>query len=395
LLVLQGMRYCKLKRLTVRVLNFALLFPSLLFCFNAFSQYDTLKVASVGDIMFHEFQYQSAQIGNSGKYNFEPSFRHVKPIFKKYDLVIGNLETTLGKPPFSGYPRFCSPDTIAYFLKDANFNLIVTANNHCLDKGAEGLINTNKCLDRQNLPHTGTFVSQEDRDKNYPYIWQKGNFTIAVLNCTYGTNGMPITPPVKANLIDTMQILKDIEKAKLSNPDAIFLAIHWGDEYQLYPNAFQKKIASFAFRNGVDVILGSHPHVLQPLEKQEIMYQGKKKTCYVIYSLGNFISNMRGETPRWRYTEGGIIFTFDMLKNKETNAVSFQRFRYIPVWVWQENERMSGANFQLLPCAKYEHESKNLKLTEYDKRHIKQFLSDTRNHLNNKELDFIEQRLDD
>ncbi|MDW8303148.1 MAG: CapA family protein [Bacteroidia bacterium] len=370
----------------------------LLFCgFKlVFGQYDTLKVASVGDIMFHEAQYQTAQIGNTGKYNFEPSFRHVKPIFKKYDLVIGNLETTLSPtPPFSGYPQFASPDTIAYFLKEANFNFIVTANNHCLDRGPKGLIYTKRALERNHLATTGTFYNQEDRDKNYPFIWQKGNFTIAILNCTYGTNGMPITPPVKTNLIDTVQMLEDLEKAKLSKPDAIILAIHWGEEYQLFPNAFQKKIANFAFRNGVDIILGSHPHVLQPLEKQEVVYQGKKKTCYVIYSLGNFISNMRGETPRWRYTEGGIIFTFEILKHKESGTISFQKLRYIPVWVWQENQGLAGANFQVLPCAKYEFDSKNLRLTDYDKRHIKQFLSDTRKHLDNRKLDFIEQNLDE
>lgn len=356
-----------------------------------YQESDTLTFSVVGDIMFHDFQIQSAHNEAKNTYNFEPSFRHVKPIFKQSDVVLGNLETTMAGPPYSGFPSFCCPDTVAYTLKKAGFNFLVTANNHCLDKGNKSVIRTNQILDRNGIPHTGTFANEEIKKKTHPYIWRYKGFKIAIVNHTYGTNDRPIIAPVKVNLIDTLQMARDLKAAKDSMPDVILMAIHWGDEYMLQPNSKQKAVAKFAFEHGVDMILGAHPHVLQPLQKYDFVYEGKKKTGWVIYSLGNFISNMRGEATRWRYSEGGIIFNFRMVRDKESKQIKFEQFRYIPVWVWVENEKQPNANVQLLPCAKYEKNSFGLKFTEYDTRHIKRFLADTRQHLTNKELGFIEQ----
>jgi poly-gamma-glutamate capsule biosynthesis protein CapA/YwtB (metallophosphatase superfamily) len=202
------------------------------------SAQDTTKVSLLflGDIMQHDSQITDAWDPVSKKYNYDPCFRYVKPYIQAADLAIGNLELTLAGPPYKGYPQFSAPDELLFTLKDAGIDVLVTANNHCVDTGKKGLERTILMLDSLHIPHTGTFVDQVARLNENPLLVEKNGFTLAILNYTYGTNGLPVTSPNIVNLIDTAVMRLDIQKAKSLRPDAIIVFTHWGTEYQSLPS---------------------------------------------------------------------------------------------------------------------------------------------------------------
>ena len=156
----------------------------------------TLRLIFAGDVMGHAPQIASAQIGNTGKYDYKPCFRYIKPIIEQADLAIANLELTLpGKPPYNGYPMFRSPDELAVALKGAGFDILVTANNHANDSRGPGVTNTILTLRDNNFLQTGTFLNARDRSAHYPLMVYKNGFKIALLNYTYDTNGVPTEAP--------------------------------------------------------------------------------------------------------------------------------------------------------------------------------------------------------
>ena len=192
----------------------------------------TLRLLFVGDIMQHSVQIRSAYDPKSGRFDYEPCFRYVSPLFEKADFVIGNLELTLNdKNNYSGYPTFKAPDILAEYLKKAGFDVLLTANNHINDNGKYGLMHTLDLLDSFSLKHTGAFRNEAERTANYPLTLEKKvegiNFRIALLSYTYGTNGMPTYEPNIVNLIDTIQIKLDLQKASKLNADFIIVCMHW------------------------------------------------------------------------------------------------------------------------------------------------------------------------
>ena len=222
-----------------------------------------------------------------------PCFRFIKPLMEQADLAIGNLEVTLNdKKKYTGYPRFRSPDALGYYLKEAGFDFLVTANNHSNDNDLHGVIHTLDTLDGLGFIHTGTFRNVEERAATYPLIVEKEadgtTFKLAFLNYTYGTNGIPTTAPAVVNLIEEEQILKDIEVAKQANPDMIIAVMHWGSEYKLDENSRQQKATKLLWENGVDLVIGAHPHVIEPI-KTDTLYtkdSSRQREVLVAYSLG-------------------------------------------------------------------------------------------------------------
>jgi poly-gamma-glutamate capsule biosynthesis protein CapA/YwtB (metallophosphatase superfamily) len=273
--------------------------------FLSLSAQDTtrLRLLFAGDIMQHDAQITSAFNPAKGTYEYENTFQWIKPWIESADLALGNLEFTLAGKPYKGYPQFSGPDELAFELKKVGFDVLVTANNHSADRYKKGIIRTIDMLDSARVMHTGTFKDSSSRHLNYPLILEKLGFKIALLNYTYGTNGIPVPSPTIVNPIDTTQLKVDFKKARDSAVDAIIVMIHFGDEYQRSPNKFQKKIAALCFREGATMVIGSHPHVIQPLE----FYPEKNQL--VAWSLGNFISNQR---PRYR--NGGLMVRVDLQK---------------------------------------------------------------------------------
>ncbi len=315
------------------------------------SQTDTLRLIFAGDIMGHSPQITSAQVVKNEKYDYEPCFRYIKPILQQADLAIGNLELTLpGKAPYTGYPMFRSPNDLARALKGAGFDILVTANNHSNDSHALGVTNTILTLRDLEFIQTGTFLNQRDRSAHYPLMLYKNGFKIALLNYTYGTNGVPTEAPTIVNLIDKEQISKDLAESIARKPHFIIVVMHWGLEYQLTENAEQRDLAQFLISHGADMVIGSHPHVVQPIRTERAtMADGSEKEALVVYSLGNFISNQ--QQPN---TDGGILFQVDLLKKKGSPAVQIGQYGMIPVWRYIHKPLNGKTTFFAVPIARTE-----------------------------------------
>ena len=289
---------------------------------------EKLKLVFAGDIMGHSTQIKAALLPD-GTYDYHHCFKYVAPILKQADLAIGNLEFTLpGKPPYSGYPQFRSPDAVAVALKDAGFDMMVTANNHSNDAGRTGVENTIRTVRNLGFHQTGTFLDSMDRSLNYPLVIQHGNFKLAFLNYTYGTNGIPTKFPVIVNQLDEKQMAADMEKARGSNPDAIIVMVHWGNEYQLVETSYQRQLAQKLFLWGAKVVIGSHPHVVQSIEqKSQTDSLRKGELTVVAYSLGNFIS---GQIKT--YTDIGAMVEVELEKELPFGSTCITRTQYIPVF---------------------------------------------------------------
>ncbi len=297
---------------------------------------DTLRLLFVGDLMQHQGQINAARTAKG--YDYSTCFEYVKEEISRANLAIANLEVTLGGKPYKGYPAFSAPDEFLTAIHDAGFNVLVTANNHSLDRGRPGLERTIQLIDTLKIPHAGTYINSEAREKEYPLLLEKNGFRIALLNYTYGTNGIPGTPPNIVNYIDTTIIAKDIEAGKALNPDAIIACMHWGIEYQSLPDKEQKFLADWLLRKGVDHVIGSHPHVVQPIEVRTDSLTNDKHL--IVYSLGNFISNMSA-----RRTDGGLMVRMELVKDSTTRLNNCEYSL-----VWTARPMQSGKkNHQLLP----------------------------------------------
>ena len=314
------------------------------FQLHSFGQDTTrLSLLFVGDIMQHDSNIAAAYNPVTGKYDYSECFEYVSPIIRSADLAIGNLELTLAGKPYKGYPQFSAPNELAYELKRIGFDVLVTANNHSVDRGKKGIERTIDVLDTISMIHTGTFKDSIARANTYPLVIEKNGFRLSLLNYTYGTNGIPIPRPSIVNLIDTVQIKKDIEKGKGQHSDAIIVFFHWGDEYQSLPNKEQKRLTNLCFRMGVKLVIGSHPHVLQPMEWRN------EKDQFVVYSLGNFVS---GQRPRYR--DGGAMLWIDLQKviQDSVSLTSIQKADYELEWVQKSND--TKKDFVMLPFRYFE-----------------------------------------
>ena len=291
----------------------------------------TIKLSAIGDIMAHNTQITDAYDKTLG-YDFSKCFKDIPDLVQDSDFFMGNLETTFAgsKKKYSGYPQFNTPEQLATDLKELGLDLVTTANNHSLDTGYAGVESTIAFLDEAGLPHTGTFNSQESHDQIY--VTDINGIKTAFLAYTYGTNGIPI-PSGKEyciNLIDRNLISKQIKEAKDQECDLIVVSMHWGVEYRTSPTAEQKELAEFLFKEGADVIIGSHPHVLEPFEKREItLDDGTKKDGFVIYSMGNFIS---GQTQA--NTRNSILLHLTITKNGKTGKISIDKVEYDPLYTY-------------------------------------------------------------
>jgi poly-gamma-glutamate synthesis protein (capsule biosynthesis protein) len=287
------------------------------------------------------------------------------------DLAIGNLELTLpGKPPYTGYPTFKSPDELPLALRAAGFDLLVTANNHSNDGGPIGVQNTIKTLEKNGFYQTGTFIDSSHRAALYPLIVYKGNFKLAFLNYTYGTNGIPNHKPSVVNLIDEKAIKADIDAAKAHKPDAIITVVHWGDEYQLAENERQRALAQKMLSWGSTMVIGAHPHVVQPIKNYPLQEaNGATRNGLVVYSMGNFIS---AQTKT--YTDIGLMVEIELEKkgsqqsatgnqpaavSNEQSAMSnpqtmISKVEYIPVYRYIYRPAAGKPVYMTVPVAAFE-----------------------------------------
>lgn len=325
-----------------------------------------LSMIFVGDIMQHDSQILAAYQAKSQAYSYRDCFKYVSPLIASADLAFGNLELTLAGPPYKGYPQFSAPDALTMELKRSGFDVLVTANNHSLDRRKRGLERTIDVLDSIDILHTGTFKDSLHKAAAYPLLIAKNGFRISLLNYTYGTNGIPVTSPNIVNLLDTVEIRRDLMKAKEQKPDAIIAFVHWGVEYQDAPSQQQKRVSKFLFDNDVKLIIGSHPHVIQP------MSWDLQRDHLVAYSLGNFVSGQQS-----RYRDGGAMLYVELTKVVQPDSTIVTRIndaRFDLEWVYRNNERPK--KYFILPMKEFENDT--LILDEGARLRMKEFTTDSR-----------------
>lgn len=248
-----------------------------------------------GDAMQHKAQLDAARSGKN--YDYTQTFEAVDSIISAADYAVVNLETPVGAPPHTGYPCFNAPPEFVDALADAGFDMMLTANNHTLDRGAKGLRSTIKELDARRIAHVGTYDNDSARNAALPLIADVKGYKIGFLNYTYGTNGISPRDGVSVDYIDRGLIKKDVDSARAAGAELVVACIHWGDEYKLLPNASQRALADYVESLGVDMLIGGHPHVIQPMELRPNRY-ADNRNFLLVYSLGNFISNMKTADTR-------------------------------------------------------------------------------------------------
>lgn len=308
----------------------------------------TFTITALGDSLCHNTQYWDAYNKESGEYDFSYVYEDIQSYTKTSDITIGSLETTFAgeERGYSNYPTFNTPDSLATALKNIGVDIISLAGNHALDYGYTGLCRTIDVLDNAGISHLGTYKTAEDQEKIL--IQNVKGLNIAFINYTYGTNGIPV-PSGKdfcVNLIDKNLIKKQIDQAKSQNVDIIIACMHWGTEYRTTANSEQEELANFLFENGVDIILGNHPHVLEPMEKRNItLPDGTKKEVFVVYALGNFTADQRDEITR-----DSAILNLTITKNSD-NKISIDKVNYVPIYMYK-NSNSSLHKFKILDIEK-------------------------------------------
>ena len=245
----------------------------------------SIDMVMVGDMLVHGAVYSDAK--TSTGYDFKPMIEYIKPIVSNYDIAFYNQETILGGTELglSTYPRFNSPYEVGDAMIDAGFNIVALANNHTLDRGITAINNSLNYWANKDVLTAGSYTSFED--KNTVDIKEKNGITYTLLSYTYGTNGIPV-PDGKEYLVNVYsqeKVSEDIARVR-SLVDVLMVSIHWGTEYSHTPNKFQVEQAEYLSGLGVDIIIGHHPHVVQPITRIG--------NTVVIYSLGNFLSAQEG-----------------------------------------------------------------------------------------------------
>lgn len=297
-----------------------------------------VRLLFTGDVMQHLPQITAAR--RDGGFDYSEVFRYVRPRFDAADLVVVNFETTLtDSPRYAGYPCFRSPTALADALRDAGVDVATLANNHCCDGGAEGVRTTLRELDRCGIRHTGVCAASCGPAAHHPLRLMIRGVRFAFVNYTYGTNGLPDPCGVQVNRIDTARMARDLAGLAKDSVDCIVACMHWGNEYERQENAAQRELAAWLRRRGVDIVIGHHPHVVQPFEADSVHA--------VFYSLGNFVSNQRQ-----RYRDGGVMAGIRVTRLPDGSM------RYaaeaIPVWVALPRYRVlppEAADTMRLPTA--------------------------------------------
>lgn len=301
-----------------------------------------VKIFAAGDFMLHGPQLTGAK-QSDGTYNFDEYFKYL-PHFKNADMAMINYETTVSVDGnLTTYPMFSSPEESVAALKNQGFDVISTANNHAFDKGFAGVNKTIDTIKKYEMDNVGTYKDSN----NMPLIKEVNGIKFGISAYTYSINGFEkkVQGTDKAyaiNFIDMDKIKKDIAYMNENDVDVKLVYMHWGNEYQRKPHQSQIKVAKELNALGVDIILGSHPHVIQ---KSEIIEANGKKT-YVCYSMGNFVSNQRREGMGQRYSESELMM--EVIVKKDADGVSVEKFEAHPLWV--DKYRANGKNhYNVIP----------------------------------------------
>ena len=313
---------------------------------------DTVTISFTGDVMQHGAQIDAALKKGGGKnYNYENAFKYVAPLFRQADYMVANMEFTVGIKPYTGYPCFSAPPEIASAAKNAGIDLFLMANNHICDKNAGGLKKTLDAYENLDMPKIGAYRDKKQADTASVILVELKGMKFAMFNYTYDTNGLPIPDPYYVNLQDSTEIKKHIRQAKAMGADIIIALPHWGIEYVLAPVAEQKQYAKMMFREGVNAIIGGHPHVPEEgyiyVKRQQGPMAKDSVENIVFYSMGNYISNM----SRSGWTSTGMLITLSFTRDRGTGKVKM----LMPDWkyLWCFRPGQYTEDFSVVPIEEF------------------------------------------
>ena len=326
-----------------------------------------LTLVFTGDLMQHLPQVDAAR-RKDGSFDYTSCFSRLRNYFAGADFVVVNLETTLGEPPYSGYPCFRSPEPLADAVRRAGADAVVLANNHICDRGAGGIRATLDALDRAGLRHTGAFADTSYGVVRAPMWFEKNGFRLALLNYTYGTNGLSVPAGTAVNLIDTLRSGEDILRARRAGATHVVLFVHWGNEYETLPNRRQRALADCFHRQGADLVIGSHPHVVQPAET---VVDSVGNVCGItVFSMGNFVSNQR-----FPGTDGGISVRVGLCRDDSGRTTYLPEYVIHWTGILPDAGSLSGKRYDIVPS--YARETLPARChAEFDR-----FVSRTREHM--------------
>ena len=299
------------------------------------------RIRAVGDLMVHKKQLDIAKQAD-GSYDFHPQYALVADALADADYTVANLETTIGQygsMAYSGYPLFNAPEALLDAVKDAGVDFLTLANNHMLDRYFEGMLNTVEAVDRHGFAHGGANRSPEEQAA--PVVAEVNGIKLGFLCYTQMTNGMEAycNKAVKEygiNYLRKADFAADVQRLRNAGAEVILALPHWGEEYRRRPEANTVSLAKKMIAAGVDVVLGSHPHMVQPVEFVEVETESGPRRGLVAYCLGNFISNMTV-----RYTDSGIILDFTVREN-QAGGFDIADVRVAPVYCWRRSDMIQA-----------------------------------------------------
>ncbi|WP_180269222.1 CapA family protein [Clostridium cadaveris] len=345
---------------------------------------DTITLTSVGNIIFHQSQIDGAKEGKS--YDFSKSFEYVKDVLSDSDIAVGTLETVFaGGGNYSGFPLFNTPDEALGDIKNSGIDIVNYGHNHIVDKGIAAIKRTIELTEKQGLQYIG--VRKDTSSKKY-LISEADGVKIGFMSYVYETptqkgkktiNSLPISKEIEGivntfNYKELSKLYEDMKNnmasMKRDGAQFIVLEIHWGNEYDTKPSQYQKDIAKKANELGVDLVLGAHPHVIQPCE----LIKGKTKNTLVTYSQGNFLSNQCYEELKNRLTEDGYILKINL---KKGNEVKIQDYEIIPTWVYREEKEKGLFTHRVIPIDEAVKNKERFNLTDEAISRVKTSIADT------------------
>lgn len=316
-------------------------------------------LAAVGDIMLYDTQLADAQQADQ-TYDFTDCFSAVSPYTMSADLTVGNLELNMtDSTPYAGKPYWNAPESFANTLADLGFDVMLTANTYSITNGINGLASTAKFLNTAGIDNVGTHITDPGQAGG-AVLREVNGIKIAFIGFTKGVDGrtLPANNEYAVDLlytdyngayskINTSGILQRIDDAKALNPDIIVAMVHWGGEYELEVTDSQKDITDLLLKNDVDVILGTHSHVVGPMGFVDVKNNdGDQKHCFVAYSLGNFVADMDKD-----YTMDSVILNLEFTKSGETGETTISAADYTPLYILDAGEG-TDVRFQVLPIRK-------------------------------------------
>lgn len=310
----------------------------------------SVTLSFVGDLMCHSPQFQDAYDVKTGEYNFSKCFSQVDQYLQEADLTIGNLETVFASASqrYSGYPTFNTPDDFARTLKEVGFDVLTTANNHSFDRGETGVVRTLDILDEVGISHVGTYRSEQE--KQNIVTKEVNGIKFAFVSFTDFTNQDANNGEKHINYLTQEEVDSQMQLAKAQNPDCIVAMPHWGVEYETVPNDTQKEQADMLINAGADIVIGSHPHVVQKMGKKKVTGEdGITREVFVAYSLGNFTSNQNSD-----YTRDEVILNLTVRKG--ANGIYLEKIGYRPVYMNKEGSGINAKNFQLIDTITFKKE---------------------------------------